>query len=554
MKRNQLLSNLRNQRGATAIMVSSAMVMLVGFVALAIDLSHLYVVKNELQNAADAGALAGAQALYSAAKGTAVDPNANQIAYAAATANNSEGVAVELYNYTENSCPDVDIDDDAHEDVQRGHWAFASSDSDYKVDESNFECNNSLEALNLADYSTAQLNADENFINAVKVVTRRKATPIVSFFAKIFGYENFQMSAEAIAYIGFAGLDTEVTLPIAICAESITDSSGKLIDCNIGRMYPAPGDTARWTSLKSPDESTSTNTIRPLLPCNQNYEGPTFLTEPVIGTTEGAVDTLCQELRTCWEIAENEIVINNGENPVTTVPVSIDEDKDGIPDQPWSVTLPVIYCTEVPDTGETVGPTWGPVRSVVKIEIAWISDKDKIENAPEKMNYDISKTSDGINFDNGNSWPDGTSPSAESGTPWDELIVNPDETYDSGSSIYEIMKFFAENDVNTCKQAFDDLNAWGQAQQFEQQPPDDWDNTKYPFWATQVTVGDVFNQGIVRWASFVKHFNLKDQLGNWAFHNANTIYFKPSCEETSPTGHNGVDNFGILAKYPVLVK
>ena len=35
-----------------------------GLLALAIDVNHLYVVKNELQNAADSGALAGAVALY----------------------------------------------------------------------------------------------------------------------------------------------------------------------------------------------------------------------------------------------------------------------------------------------------------------------------------------------------------------------------------------------------------------------------------------------------------------------------------------------------------
>lgn len=60
------------QRGAVAIIVGLSMAVLVGFVGLALDLGRLYVAKTELQNSADACALAAAQAL------TGVD--ANQLA------------------------------------------------------------------------------------------------------------------------------------------------------------------------------------------------------------------------------------------------------------------------------------------------------------------------------------------------------------------------------------------------------------------------------------------------------------------------------------------
>ena len=50
----------QNQRGATMIMVAVAMVVLLGFAVLAIDLSLLQLSKTQLQNAADAAALAGA--------------------------------------------------------------------------------------------------------------------------------------------------------------------------------------------------------------------------------------------------------------------------------------------------------------------------------------------------------------------------------------------------------------------------------------------------------------------------------------------------------------
>jgi hypothetical protein len=51
------------QRGAVAVMVAVAMIALVGFLGLVIDLGRLFVIKAELQNAADACALAAAQEL-----------------------------------------------------------------------------------------------------------------------------------------------------------------------------------------------------------------------------------------------------------------------------------------------------------------------------------------------------------------------------------------------------------------------------------------------------------------------------------------------------------
>lgn len=56
----------RKERGAVAIMVALALVALIGFVGLALDLGKLYVVKSELQNSADSCALAGARDLTGA--------------------------------------------------------------------------------------------------------------------------------------------------------------------------------------------------------------------------------------------------------------------------------------------------------------------------------------------------------------------------------------------------------------------------------------------------------------------------------------------------------
>ena len=64
MKTRSTVAFLREHRGSAIIFVAVALVVLFGFVGLAIDVGYFYVIRGELQNAADSGALAGAQVLY----------------------------------------------------------------------------------------------------------------------------------------------------------------------------------------------------------------------------------------------------------------------------------------------------------------------------------------------------------------------------------------------------------------------------------------------------------------------------------------------------------
>lgn len=64
------------QRGAVAVIVALSLVGMIGFVGLALDLGKLFVAKSELQNSADACALAAARELTGA--------NANQLKLAEA--------------------------------------------------------------------------------------------------------------------------------------------------------------------------------------------------------------------------------------------------------------------------------------------------------------------------------------------------------------------------------------------------------------------------------------------------------------------------------------
>lgn len=421
MKKNLMPSMLKNQRGSIAIIVGISLFMLVAFGALAVDISHLHVARNELQNAADAGALAGARVLYND-DGTAVNVGANLEAYDAATANKSVGTAVEVNWSSENDG-----------DVQRGHWSFGLAGL-----ERGFYPNASITPVDLWNVSTEDLDANLNFINAVRVVTRRttQGTPVASFFAGIFGHENFELSAEAVGYIGFAGtlLAHDVDQPIAICSDSILDISGKY-NCTVGRMINSGVDaetneTGGWTSFDQTDDPCSggTNSVEiKSLVCSDGNPEPIMLGDPV-ETTGGEVQVAFDALRACWT--------SESENRTL----------------PWTLVLPVIDCGDANNVG-----TCEVITGAVVLNIIWITgggEDPLYKDAPTQMG------------DWSNSDPDGT----------------------------------------------------------------------------------------VRWNDFVTNFNLLNADGTPAPYAKKSIYFLPDCTPHAPVGVSGGENFGILAKIPVLVQ
>lgn len=113
MKTPAPLSRRRQQRGAIAILLGLSIFVLFGFMALAVDLGRTYVVRTELQNAADAAALAGAMQLNQTQKGVwdGANPNNSAVGRAIniAAQNNfkfSSPVAITIANLSVGTCPD----------------------------------------------------------------------------------------------------------------------------------------------------------------------------------------------------------------------------------------------------------------------------------------------------------------------------------------------------------------------------------------------------------------------------------------------------------------
>ena len=138
-----------HQRGVSFVLWLIALFPLLGFATLAVDVNNIFLVRAQVQNAADAGALAGVVKLPDA-------DAARTAAIAVAKANLAQGEVVGLENGDVNPCC----------------WSFATDDKGGKC-----------------DCGTAPLNAIE--------VTTRRDTPIQAFFGKAVGFENY--SAEAIA-------------------------------------------------------------------------------------------------------------------------------------------------------------------------------------------------------------------------------------------------------------------------------------------------------------------------------------------------------------------
>jgi hypothetical protein len=173
----------REERGSVLVFVTLALVALLAFAAWSTETGQAWTAKGQLQAASDSAALAGA--------GELLDPNAGQpsdppAAIAAAQAygaqNHSIGVPITI----------------PAGDIQTGSW-----DMDNRV------------------FTPLPGSTDPELVRAVKVLGRRDDTangPVPTILGKIFGVDDIPIAADAIAYIGFAGLMPSGTalLPIAI--------------------------------------------------------------------------------------------------------------------------------------------------------------------------------------------------------------------------------------------------------------------------------------------------------------------------------------------------
>jgi Flp pilus assembly protein TadG len=163
----QSVVRLKDQRGVVAVIIGFILIMLLSFAALAVDIGYVMVTKNELQNVADAAALAGARQLggiyesmsYQEIQSYVCDPSSIVVA--------AQDVGIK------NQAAQKSIIINAG-DVIIGTW----------------------------DSQTKTLTPTLNQPDAVRVISRRDSTansPIATFFARIFGRDSVDVWADATA-------------------------------------------------------------------------------------------------------------------------------------------------------------------------------------------------------------------------------------------------------------------------------------------------------------------------------------------------------------------
>jgi len=163
------LSLARGERGATIVLVAFGLLIVLGFTALAVDVGYVLVVRNEMQNAADAAALGGAGALFPST------PNPN---WSAAEARATATIPM-------NKATAVALTDGV---VQTGYWNLTGSPA----------------GLQSKGITPGTRDA------AAVMVTMNKATgsnggPVGLFFARVVGINTMPVSANAVAVVSYPG-------------------------------------------------------------------------------------------------------------------------------------------------------------------------------------------------------------------------------------------------------------------------------------------------------------------------------------------------------------
>jgi Flp pilus assembly protein TadG len=180
----------RNPRaGQTVITVALALVVLLGFVGLAIDVGMMMLARNEVQNAADAAALTGASEFYKFATpptGSVATPNwtrAQDSATKAVTRNKVMNTALATGTY------------------QTGYWNLTGTPSGMQSTTKNPLLATDRPAIKVTIVKAAGSNGG----------------PISLFLAPLVGVSNMQVKASAVAVSSDPGaVDSGQVMPVAL--------------------------------------------------------------------------------------------------------------------------------------------------------------------------------------------------------------------------------------------------------------------------------------------------------------------------------------------------
>ena len=249
MKTPAIWQPVANRNGAVIIIVALAILGLVGVVGLALDLGFTYGVKGQLQAAADASALAGADRIYPANTSTPLSsfPEPEWAGVKAAT----------TAFVKQNKVAGLTLSDDDIVEIKTGYWNL-DRDPD-KIQEGGTPPTGVC-SENKNRSCTTSKECDEgcliNDIPAIQV-TLRKSLP--ALFSKAVGSDGFTPAVTAIATLGYPKTGRSI-FPIAV-TKCMVDSyftqspmPTPPAQIELGGPYNPGGtncNSGQWTSLNA---------------------------------------------------------------------------------------------------------------------------------------------------------------------------------------------------------------------------------------------------------------------------------------------------------------
>ena len=253
-----------NERGLiVVVLAAAALVVLFAFAGLAVDVSRAYVVKGELQKAADAVALAGAGELYELS--SSAPPKLSWT--------NAESAATNFIGKNM-------VDNRALTDGQVvvGYWDLASPSSGTLHPQGTVpgRCSSiSNDCTSNSDCTSTEV-CIQNYAPAVKVTISKSpgnnAGPLPTVFARAVGWNEFEVTGDAIAVSGFVGaVPPGLAFPFAITSCVINDYFSQIplpnppIEVTDVSVYHLKNGTdvspGQWTNLE-PGKSASAETLK----------------------------------------------------------------------------------------------------------------------------------------------------------------------------------------------------------------------------------------------------------------------------------------------------
>lgn len=239
-----------DQSGSVAVITTVVIAACLGLAALALDIGHMLSMKNELQRAADAGALAGARALWPTNLPSTTAPPDPDCAVAIA-------IARSVSTSSNNKVDHVTLTNE-QVTVQPGSWDKTTQ--------------------------TFTPGAGTN-ANAVRVTTQATAN---MFFAQVFGFGARNISATATALMGPISQVAGGTLPIAISRYFIM--AGQELFVNFS---PDTVDNGAW--FTDPPDAASARNFRDYI---DNASCPPLEVGDIINLQNGNDTSVLMDLNT----------------------------------------------------------------------------------------------------------------------------------------------------------------------------------------------------------------------------------------------------------------